>query len=65
MYGRVVAGFLRDEEPEFSLRQFVVPMRLTLEIERMLAGGVTRRMVGDLDGKGARAVEPESILMSR
>ena len=65
MYRRVVAGFLRDEEPQFSLRQFVVPMRLTLEIERMLAGGVTRQMVGDLDGKGARAVEPESILMSR
>lgn len=64
MYDRIIGGFLRDEDPEFSLRQFVVPMRLTLAIEQMLARGVTRRMVGDLDSQGARAVESEGVLTS-
>jgi predicted dehydrogenase len=49
MYSRIIAGFLRDEEPQFSLRQFVVPSRLMIEIEQMLAGGVRRRLVGDLE----------------
>jgi predicted dehydrogenase len=66
MYSKVIAGFLRDEEPQFSLHQFVVPSRLMLEVEQMLAGGVTRRAVGDPEtARDAQAPEPESILTSR